>query len=134
MPRFAAVIVALAGFTLPTWADFDDGLAAYAVGDYSAALDEWRPLAHSGDADAQYRLGLMFERGLGVDVDMEQSVRWYLAAAEQGQPRAQNNLGVLYETGHGVPTDLVRALDWYRMAAEQGRLPAQFNLGRMLAD
>jgi TPR repeat protein len=130
--RFAAVILALVVFPISAWADLEDGLAAFSAGDYRAAFDEWIPLAHSGNPEAQYRLGLMYERSLGVDLDMEQSVRWYLAAAEQGQPRAQNNLGVLYETGRGVPVDLEQALAWYRKAAEQGRLPAQFNVARML--
>ncbi len=44
-----ALIVALcAGFrlgvTAPSWAGWDEGLAAYQRGDYATALREWRPL------------------------------------------------------------------------------------------
>ena len=39
------------------------GFDAFNRGDYRAALREWRPLAEQGDADAQFRLGLMYFKG-----------------------------------------------------------------------
>ena len=46
----------------PAWAGFDEGLAAAKRGDYATALREWRPLAKQGDADAQYNLGVMYDK------------------------------------------------------------------------
>lgn len=40
--------------------DFGAGLAAAQAGDFAAALDNWKPLAEQGDADAQYNLALLF--------------------------------------------------------------------------
>ena len=54
-----AVIVALLFGAGSAWADWDDGVAAYERGDYATALEEWRPLAEQGDADAQFNLGVM---------------------------------------------------------------------------
>ena len=45
--------------TLSAWADFDDGVAAYERGDYKTALQQLRPLAEQGLADAQHKLGWM---------------------------------------------------------------------------
>ena len=39
------------------------GAAAYLGGDYKTALQEFRPLAEQGIADAQYILGFMYYRG-----------------------------------------------------------------------
>ena len=45
-----------------TAADFDKGMTAYRSGDYQAALAEWRLLAESGHATAQYNLGSCMRR------------------------------------------------------------------------
>ena len=76
-----------------TAADFDKGMTAYRSGDYQAALAEWRPLAESGHATAQYNLGLMYEQGMGVPQDHARAVAWYRRAAEHGYVKAQHNLG-----------------------------------------
>ncbi len=56
---------------------FGDALSAYDAGDYDAALRLLRPLAERGHADAQFRLGTMFDNGLGVPVDPTQAEYWY---------------------------------------------------------
>jgi len=76
-----------------TAADFDKGMTAYRSGDYQAALAEWRLLAESGHATAQYNLGLMYEQGMGVPQDHARAVAWYRRAAEHGYVKAQHNLG-----------------------------------------
>ena len=58
-----AVVVALLFSAGSAWADYDDGMAAYDRGDYATALQEWRPLAEQGHADAQYNLGMMYDKG-----------------------------------------------------------------------
>ena len=100
--------------------DFQKGVAAYQSGDYVTALQEWRPLAEQGDADAQYNLGLMYLKGEGVLQDYAEAVKWYRLAAEQGIASAQTNIGVMYEYGDGVLPDNVRAHMWYNIAAANG--------------
>lgn len=93
---------------------------AYDRADYGTALGVWQPLAEQGDADAQNKLGEIYERGLGGRPDYAMAAVWYRRAAEQGLTRAQINLGFLYEKGLGVDKDLKLALQWYRKAS---RLP-----------
>ncbi len=50
-------------------ADHSKGLDAYKRGDFATALREWRPLAEQGYADAQFNLGLMYEKGKSVTQD-----------------------------------------------------------------
>ncbi len=95
------------------------------------ARREWRPLAKQGNANAQYNLGVMYDKGRGGPQDYAEAVKWYSKAAEQGVAEAQFNLGVMYGQGLGVPEDLAEAVKWYRKAAEQGNAGAQYNLGVM---
>jgi TPR repeat protein len=125
MKALPAIILAmlLAG---PAFAQsFEVGRSAAQGGDYATALREWQPLAEQGDARSQYSVGVLYERGLGVDADPAQAVSWYQRAAEQDYALAQYNLGALYQQGQGVKPDFVAALKWYRRAAEQGIDKAQ---------
>ena len=89
--------------------------------------------AQTGDASAQFNLGLKYDYGQGVPEDDTEAVRWYRLAAEQGLAEAQFNLGLKYATGKGVPEDDTEAVRWYRLAAEQGVAIAQNNLARKYA-
>ena len=70
LPTFIASLVILLSFsTEGLCADFQKGLDAYKRGHNSIALREWRPLARQGDANAQYNLGVMYDKGHGVPRD-----------------------------------------------------------------
>lgn len=134
--KWATLILASAVVTMasPTWADFQAGLDAYEKGDYVHALQEWRPLAEEGDAEAQFYVGALYYHGEGVPQSNAEAARWYRRAADQGHAAARHNLGVMHYTGDGMPEDHHEALRWFRLAAEQGHGPAQYNLGIMYAE
>ena len=101
----------------------EDGLAAYEQKDYATALRLWRPFAEQGNADAQYNLGVMYDKGKGVPQDYVQAVAWYRKAADRGNAIAQYNLGNRYDNGKGVPQDYVQAHKWFNLAAAAGSAP-----------
>lgn len=113
----------------PARADFQAGNDAYNRKDYETALREWKPLAEQGNADAQYTLGAMYDKGKGVPQDYVQARQWYEQAAAQGHAKAQVNLGLLYDKGQGVPQDYGQARHWWEKAAAQGFAKAQYILG-----
>ena len=84
------------------------------------AADWYLRLAKTGDAGAQYNLGLTYSRGEGVAVDYERAARWFREASRRGHVQAQHNLGMLYYEGKGVPKDARQAYYWVRVAALQG--------------
>ena len=129
--RLAVAGVLVLGVSGPVVAGFDEGVAAYDRGDYEAAYKEFLPLARTGNANAQFHLGNMYDFGWGVPQDYAAAARWYRKAAEQGDAGAQFNLGNRYDNGQGVPQDYAQAARWYQKAAEQGEAHAQFNLGIM---
>jgi uncharacterized caspase-like protein len=84
---------------------------------FSTALRIWLEAAEAGDAEAQYYVGEIYEKGLGTEPDYAKAAEWYRRSAEQGYARAQTNLGFLYEQGLGVEADPRQALEWYRQAS-----------------
>ena len=84
---------------------------------YATALKVWLPQAEAGNPEAQFHVGQIFEKGLGIEPDYRAAALWYRRAAEQEYAPAQIDLGYLYERGLGVEEDRVAALNWYRKAA-----------------
>lgn len=90
---------------------------AYDRANYQTALNVWLPQARAGDEKAQFYVGEIYERGLGVAPDYGQAAQWYQQAASQGYSPALASLGYLYEKGLGVAKDPARALNLYRQAS-----------------
>lgn len=98
--------------------DFNNGVKAYERGDFSAAAQEWRPLAEQGNAGAQFNLGQMYFLGRGVSQDYAEALKWHTLAAKRGNASAQAIIGLMYATGRGVQQDFVSAYKWHALAAE----------------
>ncbi|MFN5447037.1 MAG: tetratricopeptide repeat protein [bacterium] len=49
------------------------------------------------DADAQFKLGMRYDKGKGVDVDKAKAFEWYQKAAKQGNEHAKYCLERLYK-------------------------------------
>ncbi|MFQ5973978.1 MAG: tetratricopeptide repeat protein, partial [Alphaproteobacteria bacterium] len=131
----AALVVLLIAWTSAR-ADFETGMAAYERGDYAAAMGAWRPLADAGDAEAQYRVGTLYQYGYGVQRDYAEAVSWYETASAGGHREAQFSLGWLYLHGGDAPggsvtPDVAKAAFWLASAAEAGMGMAEYLIGRM---
>lgn len=53
---------------------------------------------NSGNPQAQFKLGVAYDRGVGVDRSEYEAMWRYRMAANSGHTEAQNNLAYLYET------------------------------------
>ena len=99
----ASIIVSLSACA---WsADLDEGKKAYESKNYVLALHELRPLAESGDAEAEALLGAMYLQGNGVDKNGSEAASWYSKAATHGNTEAQLVLSDMYRDGKGVEKD-----------------------------
>ena len=99
-----------------------------------ATAKEVRKSAEEGDASAQYRLGLLYNGGVGVPQDYGQAKEWFEKAAKQRHVGAQADLGTLYLQGAGAPQSAQMAMFWFRQAAEHGDGLACAKLGWMYAE
>ncbi|GAA4643623.1 hypothetical protein GCM10023115_15830 [Pontixanthobacter gangjinensis] len=87
-----------------------------------------------GHAPSLLRIGLMYEKGRGMEQQIDSAVASYDAAAQLGNVTAQSKLGFMYAVGpYGTIPDMLQntaeALCLYRMAARQKHAPAQSDLG-----
>jgi hypothetical protein len=115
-------------------AEPDEARTAFEREDYVVAAALYRPRAEMGDAEAQYRLGMMLRFGWGVDKDAAAAAAMLRRAAEQNHPLAQAELGTMYRLGRGVPEDAREAARLLRAAAGAGVGIAQLSIGRMYRD
>ena len=140
MVRLITRYIGMAGAMLaigaaPVWADNSDALAAYRAGNYDAAARQFRPLAEKGDAQAQYYLGYMYEKGQGVAKNPALMRQWYQRAADGGNAKAQYKVAIGYAFGLGGVTQSDEdAAKWLRQSAQNGYRRAQRTLGRAYAE
>ncbi|MDD2784168.1 MAG: tetratricopeptide repeat protein [Sulfuricurvum sp.] len=79
---------------------------------YTAAL--------RGDKVSQFNVGVIYERGIGVEQNQSMAVQWYEKAAEQGHVDAQYNIAIMYVAGRGVDQNTSKGMMWLANAAKQG--------------
>ncbi|QKV19334.1 peptidoglycan-binding protein [Oricola thermophila] len=101
--------------------------------DMTEAVRWYEMAAEQGFAPAQYRLGNAYEKGRGVERDLEAARVWYEQAAEQGNVNAMHNLAVLFATEIDGERDMKAAARWFIEAAERGVKDSQVNLGILSA-
>jgi uncharacterized protein len=58
----------------------EDADAAIKRRDYATAVRLIRPLAEQSDANAQYKLGVFYDNGLGVPQDKVSAYIWFLSS------------------------------------------------------
>jgi hypothetical protein len=78
-------------------ADIDSAVGKYAAGHPDQAIEILRPLAASGNAEAQYLLGnIIYALSATTAADSGDAVTWYKMAAAQDSAEASYALGVIY--------------------------------------
>jgi len=116
------ILFSIAAFSSAVAEDIDDAVEAMRSGDFAEAYCIMRPLAESGDADAQYNIGWMYLNGYGLRVNDSLALEWWHKASGQGHTDASFSIGMLYSLGEGeVPKDEDKAIDFYLLAAEDGQ-------------
>ena len=69
--------------------DVDRAVDAHERKDYKTADKLWLPLAEQGNAEAQHRLGNLYDDGKGVPKNYKEAIKWFRRSAQQGNTGAQ---------------------------------------------
>lgn len=112
---------------------FERARDAYQAKNYEQARQAFKPLAESGHAKAQIYMGSIYDKGLGVERDLQKALYWFEQSAEQGGVKLQYDLGVRYQRGTDIKKDDAKAVYWWQKAADAGLAQAQYNLALMYA-
>ena len=74
------------------------------------------------DPIAMRKLGEYYQKGIGIERNVQMVLKLYHGAAEKWDMEAMFNLGLCYDKGTEVPQDYQKALEFYLQAAESGLL------------
>ncbi len=88
-------------------------------------------LARSGDAEAQFNIGEMYEKGSGVSANIKNAFMWFEQAAQQNHQKAQFKIAYMYYRGEGVTADPAKAFQLMTPLANYGYARAQYYLALM---
>lgn len=135
LPIFLCFIFCL----LPVFAfanDFDDANNYVSEGDFEQALVLFKKEADRGNTMAQAIVGTFYLKGLSVEQDSQQAVKWLERAAKKNID-AQAELGRIYQNGIGdIEIDYKKAAYWYRKElnsyekrAQTGNVDMQYHTG-----
>ena len=109
---------------------FETGDAAEEAGDFPGARRAFEQGAQLGDPICWQRLGLMFDLGIGVQVNKKEAMRCYRQAWRQRDLASARNIAVLYEE-----VGKNRAMfSWLRRAAQGGDGGAYLELAKCYRD
>lgn len=102
-------------------------VAASAQNAADSRIDSLITVADNGDIDAQKTLGWIYMSGDGVDLDVNEAVKWYEKAASQNDAASCYWLGFIYEIM--LPSDSEtsnKTLNWYLKGAQLGHPVSQY--------
>lgn len=82
--------------------------------------------ALAGDVSSQYKMGLRYNNGQGVQQNYSTALEWFEKSAASGNAEAQYFAGIAYDAGRGVEQNLEKAVVYFSGAANQGHARAQY--------
>lgn len=97
-------------------------------------VQNYLEMSKKGSIPATISLADAYQRGDGVEQDLERARTYYEVAAQAGNPMAQTILARMYDTAQGGPRDTVKMIYWLRQAAMQNTPEALYLLSDKLAN
>ena len=87
--------------------------------------------AEKSNTYLEYRIGKMYQYGLGTDENMEQAAEWFSKAAAKEHKYALYSLGMLYLQGKGVEQNEETAYSLLFRSYSKGNPYAAYELGKL---
>ena len=107
------------------------GIAAFESKQFSQALQLLAPHAQIGNSDAQHRLAVMYQNGLGQVRNEASAYRWMKCAADQDHSLALHALGYMYLDGDCTKQDDQKAVACFKKAVNLGLEGSMLALAQM---
>ncbi len=91
--------------------------------DYAEAYSLCEKAAKVQYPQGAYCVGLLYQKGLGVERNLSQAAKWFNEAASLGHVIAMLQLGQMYYEGEGVKQDRISAYEFAYLASQSSDLP-----------
>ncbi len=99
---------------------------------YDDAIQWYTKAALQGNAEAQFQLAQMYERGQGVEQSDELALNWIKKAAHNRLSKAELMYANMLFFGRGLEqSDTNKAMVWYKKAANHGQPEAMLKLATL---
>ncbi|MDG1708191.1 MAG: hypothetical protein P8H03_05480 [Emcibacteraceae bacterium] len=105
-------------FPFYAFADTAAGITALNAGQYEKAYIEFKAASESGDADAHYQLGLMFQEGQHVEKQDFDALLHFEKAGHLGHIDAMREAIRYHLNGWGVIPNRALAAIWIKLSAD----------------
>ena len=91
-------------------------------------------MAEKGNAEAEYKVGEMYETGFGVNKDMKAAKSWIIKSANQGHETASFKLLYWDMQKNGITAANKAQVETLQLKAKEGNPQAQYYVGKMHAN
>lgn len=100
---------------------------------YKNALSGFLGLESKDQADDNlyYKLGSMFKKGLGTDIDMDKAIDYFKRSAEMNNTNAKRTLALEYISGKHLELDIEKGLEMLTECADSGDTLSCYKLGKI---
>ena len=100
---------------------------------YKNALSGFLELESKDQADDNlyYKLGSMFKKGLGTDIDMDKAIDYFKRSAEMNNTNAKRTLALEYISGKHLELDIENGLEMLTECADSGDTLSCYKLGKI---
>lgn len=104
------------------------------MGEEDEGFQILKHLAENGNAKAMCTVGSYYYKGLnGVKRDWNESLFWFLKAADKGEANSLENLGEIYVKGSGAERNYTKAFEMFELASKHKVYSAYNGLGYLYA-
>jgi len=83
------------------------------------SFEELKDLADAGNKNAQYAIGLCYEKGVGTIKSPKLAFHYYELSTKQDFPKGFYRLAGCYENGLGCKKSIEKAVHFYELASEK---------------
>lgn len=101
---------------------------------YHKAVKYYKTASKKNYAAAQYRLGMMLYRGLGVAQNYMKALYFFRHGGKNGNGSAEYMYSIMLFNGMGIPKNIQKSLRHFKRAAHIGNPNAQYFYARLLED
>ncbi len=101
----------------------------YQSGDIQNAIKLYKEVSKSGDEEADFKLGLIYYNGKGINKDLNISLSYFNKAAQYGHKKAKYNIATIYGQRTFLDHNYTKAFKLYKELAVQGYPQAQNKVG-----
>ena len=106
-------IFSLIAFNKNLLADYPDAFEDYNLGNWEAAHEK---CIDSNDDRCLNLLGILYYKGLGIDIDYKKSIDYFTKSEKMGNTKAMINLGFIYMQSRENKLDLDKAAKYFNKA------------------